>query len=263
MLRRRFLSILAAAPAPARQTVRVGPANGSLLAVGGGTLGPAIVQRFLQLAGGVEARMVIIPTADTRDQFDDAWVRGHFLARAGARNLTVRHTRDRGQADSKAFTRAIEAASGVWFNGGRQWRLADAYLHTRTHRQLFRLLDRGGVIGGTSAGATIQGSYLVRGAREGNHIMMAPGYETGMAFLRGVAIDQHLLKRKRETDLVAVIDRHPNLLGIGIDEATAIAVRRDEFEVIGDSKVAIYAAGGAHYFLNPGERFDMAARRRL
>lgn len=234
------------------------------MVVGGGRLGPPIISRFLALAGGAEARLVIIPTADTRDHFDEAWVRDHFLHKAGARKLTVAHTRDRGRADSKDFTRAIEAASGVWFGGGRQWRLVDSYLNTRTHRELRRLLERGGVIGGTSAGATIQGSYLVRGAREGNHIMMAPGYETGMAFLRGVAVDQHLLKRNRQEDLVGVVRRHRKLLGLGIDEATAIVVSRDEFEVIGDSKVAVYDANRLpYYFLSPGDRFDMAARRKL
>ncbi len=100
--------------------------------------------------------------------------------------------------------------------------------------------------------------------------MMAPGYEKGFGYLRGVAVDQHLIRRKREEDLLQVIDRHPELLGIGIDESTAIVVQRDRFEVIGESKVAIYdpryrPADGAkrYYFLSPGERFDLAERKKL
>jgi cyanophycinase len=155
----------------------------------------------------------------------------------------------------------LRTARGVWFEGGRQWRLVDAYLGTRTERELFALLARGGVIGGSSAGATIQGSYLVRGAREGNAVMMAPGYEQGLGFLRNVAIDQHLLARKRQEDMVAVVRAHPQLLGIGIDEGTAIVVHGDRFEVVGASRVAIYEAGKPYYFLAPGDRFDLAARR--
>ena len=144
------------------------------------------------------------------------------------------------EADSDEFVAPLRAASGVWISGGRQWRLVDSYFNTRTLRELRALLDRGGVIGGTSAGATIQGSYLVRGAREGNQIMMAKGYEEGFGFLKNVAIDQHILARHRENDLVAVIEAHPELLGLGIDEATAIVVQGDRFEVIGKSVVGIY-----------------------
>ena len=246
---------------------RVGPARGSLVVVGGGTLGKAITERFLELAGGRDAPLVYVPTADERE---NPPAEPNFLTRAGCRSVRVLHTRSRTEAGDKRFAAALATARGVWFGGGRQWRLVDSYLGTRTERAFRNVLDRGGVIGGTSAGATIQGSYLVRGAREGNTIMMAPGYERGFGYLRGVAVDQHLIKRKREEDLLQVIDRHPELLGIGIDESTAIVVRQDLFEVIGDSQVAIYdpryqPSNGhkRYYFLSPGDRFDLAARRKL
>ena len=107
---------------------------------------------------------------------------------------------------------------------------------TRTQREIEGVLARGGVVGGSSAGATIQGSYLVRGAREGNQIMMAKGYEEGFGYLRGVAIDQHLLVRGRQDDLVEVIKAKPELLGIGLDEPTAIVVKGDRFLVVGQSR---------------------------
>jgi cyanophycinase len=182
--------------------------------------------------------------------------------------VTVLHTKDRVVADSAWFVEPLRRARGVWFNGGQKWRLVDAYLNTRTERELFAVLARGGVIGGSSAGASIQASYLVRGAREGTEIVMAPGYEQGLSFLRNTAIDQHLLKRHREDDLLQVIDRYPNLLGIGIDESTAIVVQGDQFEVLGESKVAIYdrnyapaVDGKRYYFLGPGARFDLKSRR--
>jgi cyanophycinase len=156
---------------------------------------------------------------------------------------------------------------GVWFDGGRQWRLVDAYLGTRTQRELEAVLARGGVIGGASAGATIQGSYLVRGSPKGNLIMMAKGHEEGFGYVKNVAIDQHLLARHREEDLVAVVDTHPELLGIGLDEPAAIVVRGDEFEVIGQSKVAIYDGRDhgckRYYFLSVGDRFDFKTRSPL
>src|SRR2546425_254934 len=163
---------------------------------------------------------------------------------------------------------SLVVCGGVWFEGGRQWRLVDSYLNTRTERELYALLGRGGVIGGSSAGATIQGSYLVRGAREGNTVMMAKGYEQGLGFLRGVAVDQHLLARHRENDLLQVIAAHPHLLGIGLDESTAIVVQGDTAKVIGASKVAIYdrnyqagADGKSYYFLSSGDTFHLKNRR--
>lgn len=265
---RLLLSLLCALGLSA-EPPRVGPANGALLVVGGGALPPAIVNAFLELAGGKDAPFVVIPTAGDADTYSDGWLGNQFLAKAGARNVTVLHTRDRQVADTEAFVEPLRRAKGVWFGGGRQWRLVDSYLGTRTHREILALLERGGVVGGTSAGATIQGSYLVRGARSGNTIMMAPGYEQGLGFLQQVAIDQHMLKRNRQDDMLQVVDRHPRLLGIGIDENTAIMVRGDRFEVIGDSKVAIYKHGQApgedgkrYFFLAPGDRFNLATRSR-
>ena len=148
-----------------------------------------------------------------------------------------------------------------------QWRLADAYLGTRTVDEIRRVLDRGGVVGGTSAGASIQASYMVRGAVESNAIVMAPGYEEGFSLLRSSAIDQHLTARGRQDDMLAVVQAHPGLLGIGIDEGTALIVSRDHAEVAGRGRVAFYntadADGLDYYFLADGDSFDLARRRTL
>ena len=127
------------------------------------------------------------------------------------------------------------------------------------------MLERGGVIGGSSAGATIQGSYLARGDTETNTIMMGD-HEEGMGFLKNAAIDQHLLKRNRQFDLIEIVQAHPELLGIGLDENTAIVVQGDRFEVIGQSYVAIYDhnraldSGGKFYLLAPGDRYNLKTR---
>jgi cyanophycinase len=242
-----------------------GPSNGSLVIVGGAMRDPEIMQRFMDLAGGNNAPIVVIPTAGGEDEYDQFYSGLKAWRNLGATNMTVLHTKDRSVADSEAFVTALQKASGVWFPGGRQWHLADSYLDTRTEEELRKLLERGGVIGGSSAGASIQGSYLVRGDTRSNEIMMGD-HEVGFGFLTNSAIDQHLLMRNRQFDLVDVITAHPELLGIGIDENTAIVVTGDEFEVVGQSYVAIYdntrmiGDRGFSYFLAPGDRFDMKTR---
>ena len=246
----------------------LGPSQGYLVIVGGGEVGLEITHRIIDLAGGPDAPMVYIPTAEEGDPKIAA--EATFLAKAGVKHVSVLHTRDPKVADTEAFVEPLFTARAVWFEGGRQWRLADAYLNTRTEKELLRVLERGGVIAGSSAGATIQGSYLVRGAPEGNTIMMAPGHEQGFGFLRNATVDQHVLTRHREDDLDVVIERHPELLGIGIDESTAIVVHGDQFDVIGRSKVLIHdrkfqppPGGKRYYVLAPGDRFDLKERRKI
>jgi cyanophycinase len=172
--------------------------------------------------------------------------------------------------------RPLKKATGVWFRGGRQWKLADAYLHTLAQKAFNEVLERGGVIAGTSAGATIQGSFMVRGDTKGNTLMIGDHTE-GLDFIHHVTIDQHHLKRNRVFDLVDVIKKYPDLLGIGLDESTAIVVQKDLFEVIGVSYVCIYdidqingkmknpgvpnSPSGPFYFLSKGQKFDLKLRK--
>ena len=244
-----------------------GPEKGTLLIVGGNMQDPAIVTRFIDLAGGPDAPIVIIPTAgEADDEYGQYWSGLKQWRENGARNIAVLHTRDRKVADSEAFVKPIREARGVFFSGGRQWRLADSYLNTRTHKELAALLDRGGVVGGSSAGASILASFMVRGDTKSNEKMIGDHVD-GLGFLKNAAIDQHLLRRNRQFDMLEVIDKHPNLLGIGIDEDTAIVVRGDQFDVIGKSYVVIYSskpvvgATGRFYFMGAGDRFDMKARK--
>lgn len=248
------------------QAQEVGPARGSLVVVGGAMQDEAIIQRFLNLAGGPDAPIVVIPTAGGADDYDATFYGLRLFRDHGATNLTLLHTHDRTVADSDAFTEAIREAGGVWFSGGRQWHLADAYLDTKTETELWNLLGRGGVIGGSSAGATILGSYLARGDTKTNTIMMGD-HEKGFGFLKNTAIDQHLLRRNRQFDLIEIIEARPELLGLGLDENTAIVVQGDWFEVIGTSYVAIYdhqkmiGEAGRFYFLAPGDRYHLPERK--
>ena len=213
-----------------------GPSAGTLLIVGGGSIGAPVSAAAVRAAGGPGARWVVIPSAQEDRQLKDPKV-PEFIRERG--NFTVLHTRDRTVANTDAFVAPLLGAQAVWFDGGRQWRLADTYGETRTEQALHALLARGGLIAGSSAGATIMGSFLVRGARSGNEIVMAPGEQRGFGFMRNVAIDQHIGTRRREADLAQVVAAHPDVLGIGIDEGTAILVRGNGFVVVGPSIVAI------------------------
>jgi cyanophycinase len=273
---RKVLVVFTLVALPALQAAPLvkGPEHGALVIVGGGRVGPEILTRFFDLAGGRGAPLVVIPTAAGADSYPDDWPGLKMFKDFGVTNITVLHTTDRKVADSEAFVRPLTTARAVWLPGGRQWRLADSYLHTRTQREVERVLERGGVVGGSSAGASILSSYMVRGARENNYIMMAPGYEEGFGLIKGVAIDQHMLTRNRQDDLEEVIAKHPDVLGIGLDESTAIVVRGQEFEIAGASKVAIHDGrmvagerqqrnGKKYFFMAPGERYDLTKLERI
>ncbi len=254
----------------AKRPATLGPSDGTLVIVGGGMMPQVIFDRFFEGAGGRDAKIVVVPTAGAAAEYDESFRGVAMFKRAGATNVHLLHTRDRNVANSDEFVAVLSDAKAVWFGGGRQWRTADAYLGTKTEAAFHEVLKRCGVIGGSSAGATIQASYLVRGAPEGNHIMMAPGHERGFGYIRNCAIDQHLLARKRENDMLPVIRKHPHLLGIGIDESTALFVRGNTAEVIGKSKVLFYdialekTVGEKFYTtLDPGERYDLKSRRKL
>ena len=251
-----------------------GPVTGSLVIVGGGRLSDTIIERFIELAGGADARIVLVPTADGAGSYNDR--AAEFLRSRGAANVVILHTGSRDTADTEAFTRPLEDATGVWFGGGRQWRLVDSYGGTRTEAMFRRVLERGGVIGGSSAGATIQGSFLVRGDTKNNQVMMGD-HQEGFRYISNIAIDQHVLARNRQFDMYEVIRAHPELLGIGIDENTAAIVKGDTLEVLGASSILIYdgtfwsregsdlktlpAKESLFYFIRQGDRYDLRKRQ--
>ncbi len=254
-----------------------GPPAGTLVIVGGGsTAGTGIVEKFIELGGGPDGKFVIIPTSGgnfDRDgkliEYKEEDVIRSWVAR-GLTNVKMLHTHDPKVADTEAFVAPLLEATAVWFNGGRQWNFVDSYANTRTYAEFHKVLARGGVIGGSSAGATIQGDYLVRGDTSGPNVVMTeePNHQKGFEFLRKVAIDQHINTRNRWDDIIPVIQKKPELLGIGLSEGTAIIVTGDAFEVMGKWKVAVhdnsrlYQPWEKPYFvLSPGDKYDMKARK--
>jgi len=255
-----------------------GPRKGSLVVVGGdfkiGT------DRFVALAGGPDANFVYIPTAASSIKLPSGFIydppntnspapntqefEQELCKLFGVKRITVLHTRDRKTANSKSFVEPLLKANGVWLSGGNAGRLADTYLKTLTQKEIEAVLERGGVVGGTSAGAIFEGSYIVRG-RPDKPLLMARGHERGLGLLKNVAINPHLTEQKRDAELVNVVDAYPRLLGIGLDEKAALVVQGDQAEVFGEGRVAIYDnqkhGSNWYYWLKPGDRFDLRLRK--
>ncbi|MEZ6055297.1 MAG: cyanophycinase [Planctomycetaceae bacterium] len=229
----------AGTPFPPEHRTDCGLKSGALLIAGGGAFSKEMIDLFVAKAGGEKARIVIIPTADESPQLEGRWDQKAFL-KAGAGKVTILHSTNREEILTKAFQEPLVEATGIWFGGGRQWRLVDAYADTPIVDLCHQVLARGGIIAGSSAGATIQGDYLVRGHPLGNQVMMAEGYEQGFAFLPGTAIDQHFTQRKRQPDMEELKQTFPQLLGIGIDESTAILVEGNQAQVLGPGTTSFY-----------------------
>ncbi len=255
--------------------ITTGYKNGTLIVIGGGQVGDDIMQEFRNLAGGDAAKIVVIPTAYVlNNEIDSLRLKANF-EKHGFTDITILHTSDTSEANKDDFIKPIKNATGIFFTGGRQWRIADGFLNTKAHDEMFKLLDRGGVIAGSSAGATIQGSYLARGDSKNNQIMMGD-HDVGLGFISNIAIDQHVIARNRQFDMFAILENKPELLGIGIDESTAIVVKGDVLEVIGESYVLIYdqsfwSAEGSDlkqlpnknemfYYLRSGDEYNLRER---
>ena len=250
-------------------TPRVGPVHGSVIVVGGGAMGPEVYAKFIELAGGPDAVIIDVPTAGGDSVYPADWRGAAGFKAAGAKNIVVLHTIHRDVANTDEFIAPLKTAGAVWFEGGRQFHLVDSYGGTKTEKAFMDVMQRGGVIGGSSAGASILGSYMVRGAPSNdNFIMSFPGYERGFGYLRGVGIDQHVVARERLADLAdSVMPRHPEILGISEDEGTAWVVRGDSAEIIGRDKAFVYGGkdatdpGKPFLTLHPGDKYNLASRR--
>lgn len=239
------LSFAASAPAAGR---------GALVIAGGARLPDSIRAEFIELAGGADAaRLVLIPTAST--YADDAeYVAGRVKRwrDLGAPAVQAFHTRDRDQADDAEFVATLREATGVWISGGDQSRMTAAYGGTLVEAELHRVLERGGVVGGTSAGAAVMSDPMITG---GNPVANTGA---GFGFLPRVIVDQHFLARDRIPRLRSVLSKLEDYAGLGVDESTAVIVRKGSITVRGESTVtAIWPRSssqpGREVNLKPGE----------
>ncbi len=208
--------------------------QGTLFIVGGGALPANLKREFLDLAGGNEARLVIIPgaaiSADRMEDYAADW-RG-----LSAHSVALLHADSRTLADDPQLSQMLEDATGVWLGGGQQTWFSAWYRGTIVETRLNHLLARGGVIGGTSAGASAMSAVMMAGGRS------EPIVGKGLNLFPEAIIDQHCLRRNRVARLMKLTDQHPTLIGFGIDEATALVVERSRgrLSVSGNSYVLAY-----------------------
>jgi cyanophycinase len=230
---------------PIAQAVEPG-LRGSLVIVGGGRIPDGIRERFMTLAGGKAAKLVIIPTASSsadRKEDEDGYLQP--WRKFSPARLTLLHTRSRATADDPSFVEPIAAATAVWLDGGDQVRLIAAYRGTAVERGMKSLLARGGVIGGTSAGAAVMSDAMIEGGNP------KPQVGRGFGFLANAVVDQHFLRRDRINRLLAVLAERPQLIGLGVDEGTAFVLQNDRWSVVGRSYVLaceVDKAGKPHRF---------------
>ncbi len=231
--------------------------RGSLFIVGGGTRPGELMRRFVDLAGGAGARIVVVPMASASAQ-ETGDEQAEELRGLGADAQPLVLTRQ--EAEDPATARRLDGIGGIWFSGGDQARLTAVLLGTPTLRAMLRRFREGAVVGGTSAGAAVMSDTMLTGSqiRAGTDTVgyygdsyerLARGYidlEPGLGFLPGVYVDQHFLRRERHNRLISVVLDHPTRIGIGIDEGTALEVGPDGlWRIRGASAAVVYDARDA------------------
>jgi cyanophycinase len=262
-----------------------GPARGDLLIIGGGDRPSSVMGLFACLARGAEGKVLVFPQASERPEAGSEIEQE--LKALGLGQVVVVAT-DRAGADTEDFLRLADGATGVYFGGGDQARLMAVLLGSRLARRLHDLHDAGAVIAGTSAGAAVMSRVMITGDEkrplskdenwqtiEADNVITADG----LGFLDDVIVDQHFVRRRRHSRLISLVLEKPDLLGMAIDESTAVWVKPGRsFEVVGDGPVLVLDAKGATIarddtgyglrgtglrldVLRPGATYDLAARK--
>lgn len=258
------------------------PGRGHLMLIGGGEKPRAAMEKFVELAGGKDAPIVVIPTAseepDTQEYYTNLFMKDY-----GSTDVVVLPIKTKEDANRPELVAASKRARGIFFGGGDQVRIIKALAGTAVLDALREAHGQGAVVGGTSAGLACQSGIMITG--EGDFkVIRTRSVEVmdGLGFVRGdVIVDQHFIARQRQNRLISLILEHPDHLGVGVDEDTAIWVRPDDtFEVIGSGSVMVFDPKGAAirrgaaaegkellgvhgmrmHIVLPGEVFDLARR---
>ncbi len=232
---------------------------GKLMICGGGPMSDGFRQEFIRLADGPKAKIVIIPTGMQFPNRQEMENRFNSWREFPMESLAFIDTQSRDEANQEEFVKPLECATGVWISGGEQGRLSDVYVGTKVEQALTHVLERGGVVGGTSAGAAVMSKMMIRYG--------SPKAVVGAGFnlLARAVVDQHFIRRHREERLLGVLSEHPDLLGLGIDEGAALVVQGDHLRVLGESQVVIYkeVSGSTTPWtetLKAGEEVDLVSR---
>ena len=211
--------------------------QGTLMICGGGLLPDEIYQEFVRLAGGSGAKIILIPSAkkfESQSHLQNRFSRWNNFEKASFQFLD---TDSRDQADSDDFIRPLVEATGVWISGGEQGRLANLYNGTKVEAALRQVLERGGVVAGTSAGAAIMSRVMIHHGSAAKAVV-----DRGFGLVEQVVVDQHFSQRARHTRLIGVLENHPQLIGLGVDEGTSVLVRGNHLRVLGNSQATIFTS---------------------
>lgn len=246
---------------------------GAVLLFGGGGITNDAWDRFIELAGGRKARIVIVPSAgfrisdyDTYEEFDAelnrwfaSWVR---LAKNGrVASVEFLYTDNPAKADRDSFVEPLRSATGVWFSGGLQPRLNYRFVGSYPRQTKFQIalravLERGGVVGGTSAGMAALPEFMTLYEDWSSGTCTAVP-APGLGLFSGAVVDQHFNTRSGRLDRFTGLLRNDaleklgrpggsyRLIGLAVDERTGLVVRGDRLEALGNSNV--------HVFLKEGE----------
>jgi cyanophycinase len=225
------------------------PAAGHLVAVGGGTTTDVIGRRTLEIAGGANARVLVVPQASAGSTGEGSVA---MWRECGAKTITVLDLKD------PAAVKAVESADLIWMPGGDQNRLMEALKPTGVPAAIRDRYKRGATVGGTSAGAAVISAVCLTGDADLDRIRFGTtGIREGLGLWPDVIVDQHFVRRERFRRLMAATLDRPQLLGVGIDENTAAVVTGPKFEVIGAGQVLVIDARKAK--ASPGKKGDLIA----
>jgi len=241
--------------------------GGSLVIIGGGSRPLYVMEKIVELAGGTDCHMMVIPMASADPQDTGDYQSGQ-LREAGCPEVDYL-VFDRESADSDEAVAQLDGVTGIFFSGGVQSRLLDHMAGSRLFDRVREIYMNGGVLGGTSAGAAVMSRIMITG--DENHplseddsfeIISAGNIVTaeGFGFVTNAIIDQHFVVRKRHNRLISLVLENPSLVGIGIDESTAIVMPSPyELWVLGESIAVIYDASEAIH-IETNDELELSAR---
>ena len=260
--------------------------EGSVIVIGGAedkVRDRVILGRFVALAGGSDARVVVLSTASSLGA--EAGQRyTQVFGELGVKRVRPIHAVTRSQANDEAFIDPIGEATGIFLTGGNQLRLSSTIGGTRLAEAVLDRFRHGAVVAGTSAGASAMSSHMIAfGASGATPKQRMAQVAAGLAVLPGVIVDQHFQQRNRLGRLLSLIALNPSLLGLGIDEDTAGVVGPDHvMEVLGRGSITIVDGSGSEtngwevgghkpimisnvilHSLPAGYRFDLRSRTRV
>ncbi|MGE5497773.1 MAG: cyanophycinase [Syntrophothermus sp.] len=223
---------------------------GHLVIIGGGYRPEYLMREFIRLAGGPESQITIVPSASHFPEQRAREVKAE-LEQLGCKNINY-ILAFQGLADVPENLNKLEHTRGIFFTGGDQNKLTALIQGTEVLKSIKNIYREGGVIAGTSAGAAIMSRIMIAGydpdwddsidlACNLNVIPRKVRLSEGFGFLNNIIIDQHFNTRKRTDRLKAAVIKNPGMMGIGIDESTAIIVHgEDAFRVIGENNVTLF-----------------------